>query len=87
MAVVSDPALVTQRFRPQDRSFLALPRPIAAYVGRVAVEKNIGAFLSMPWKGTKLIIGQFESNLIPCTRGDPQPMRRLSGATEWSVAP
>jgi glycosyltransferase involved in cell wall biosynthesis len=47
----------TQRFRPREKQFLDLPRPIAAYVGRVAVEKNIGAFLSMPWKGTKLIIG------------------------------
>jgi len=47
----------TQRFRPRDKNFLDLPRPIAAYVGRVAVEKNIGAFLSMPWNGTKLVIG------------------------------
>jgi len=47
----------TQRFRPRDKHFLSLPRPIAAYVGRVAVEKNIGAFLTMPWQGTKLVIG------------------------------
>ena len=47
----------TQRFRPRNKHLLDLPRPIAAYVGRVAVEKNIGAFLSMPWLGTKLIIG------------------------------
>jgi glycosyltransferase involved in cell wall biosynthesis len=47
----------TQRFRPREKRFLDLPRPIAAYVGRVAVEKNIGAFLSMPWTGTKLVIG------------------------------
>ena len=44
-------------FRPHDKDFLDLPRPIAACAGRVAVEKNIGAFLSMPWKGSKLIIG------------------------------
>jgi glycosyltransferase involved in cell wall biosynthesis len=47
----------TQRFRPRDKGFLELPRPIAVYVGRVAVEKNIEAFLKMPWKGSKLIIG------------------------------
>jgi len=47
----------TQRFRPRDKNFLDLARPIAAYVGRVAVEKNIGAFLRMPWRGTKLVIG------------------------------
>ena len=39
------------------RASCDLPRPIAAYVGRVAVEKNVDAFLRMPWKGTKLVIG------------------------------
>ena len=47
----------TQLFRPQRKDFLELPRPIAAYVGRVAVEKNVAAFLRMPWSGTKLVIG------------------------------
>lgn len=45
------------RFRPRDKGFLNLPRPIAAYVGRVAVEKNLEAFLGMPWEGSKLVIG------------------------------
>ncbi|HUK01361.1 MAG TPA: glycosyltransferase family 1 protein [Steroidobacteraceae bacterium] len=47
----------TELFRPRAKEFLELPRPIAAYVGRVAVEKNIDAFLAMPWSGTKLVIG------------------------------
>ncbi|MEP7244863.1 MAG: glycosyltransferase family 1 protein [Gammaproteobacteria bacterium] len=47
----------TQLFRPQSKGFLDLPRPIAAYVGRVAVEKNVDAFLRMPWKGSKIVIG------------------------------
>lgn len=47
----------TQRFRPHNKGILDLPRPIAAYVGRVAVEKNTEAFLSMPWHGSKLVIG------------------------------
>jgi glycosyltransferase involved in cell wall biosynthesis len=47
----------TQLFRPQSKDFLALPRPVAAYVGRVAVEKNVSAFLRMPWSGTKIVIG------------------------------
>jgi glycosyltransferase involved in cell wall biosynthesis len=47
----------TELFKPQDKEFLQLPRPIAAYVGRVAIEKNIDAFLRMPWLGTKLVIG------------------------------
>jgi glycosyltransferase involved in cell wall biosynthesis len=47
----------TELFRPRDKQFLSLPRPIAAYVGRVAVEKNVEAFLRMPWQGSKLVIG------------------------------
>ena len=47
----------TDCFRPREKSFLDLPRPIAAYVGRVAVEKNIGEFLRMPWSGSKIVIG------------------------------
>jgi glycosyltransferase involved in cell wall biosynthesis len=47
----------TQLFRPQSKELLKLPRPIAAYVGRVAVEKNVAAFLRMPWSGTKIVIG------------------------------
>ena len=47
----------TEKFKPGPKDFLALARPIAAYVGRVAVEKNIDAFLSMPWSGSKIVIG------------------------------
>jgi glycosyltransferase involved in cell wall biosynthesis len=47
----------TTIFRPYEKGFLDLPRPIAAYVGRVAVEKNIDAFLRMPWEGSKIVIG------------------------------
>lgn len=47
----------TQVFKPGGKEFLNLPRPLAAYVGRVAVEKNIEAFLQMPWAGGKIVIG------------------------------
>jgi glycosyltransferase involved in cell wall biosynthesis len=47
----------TEVFKPHPKHFLALPRPIAAYVGRIAVEKNIDAFLNMQWSGTKVVIG------------------------------
>lgn len=33
------------------------PRPLAIYMGRVAVEKNIEAFLKLPDLATKLVIG------------------------------
>ena len=47
----------TELFRPRDKSFLALPRPIAVYVGRLAVEKNVDAFLNMAWQGSKVLVG------------------------------
>src|SRR5271154_2639280 len=47
----------TEIFNPRAKDSLDLPRPIAAYVGRVAVEKNIDAFLSMAWSGSKIVIG------------------------------
>ena len=34
-----------------------LKRPIALYVGRVSYEKNITAFLDMPWHGSKVVCG------------------------------
>jgi glycosyltransferase involved in cell wall biosynthesis len=44
-------------FRPRDKQYLDLQRPIAAYVGRLAVEKNLDAFLGMQWQGSQLVIG------------------------------
>ena len=44
-------------FKPGDKSFLEFPRPIFLYVGRVAVEKNIEAFLKLDLPGTKVVIG------------------------------
>ena len=47
----------TTLFKPRDKDFLGLPRPIMLYVGRVAVEKNIEAFLKLDQPGTKLVVG------------------------------
>jgi glycosyltransferase involved in cell wall biosynthesis len=47
----------TALFRPQSKQSVDLPRPIAVYVGRLAIEKNVDAFLKMPWAGTKLVVG------------------------------
>jgi len=44
-------------FKPRDKSFLDFPRPIAMYVGRVAIEKNIEAFLKLDLPGTKVVVG------------------------------
>jgi glycosyltransferase involved in cell wall biosynthesis len=44
-------------FQPMDKSWLDLPRPVAVYVGRLAAEKNLDAFLGMAWEGSKLVVG------------------------------
>ena len=48
----------TQLFRPRERDYLQLPRPIAMYAGRVASEKNLDAFLDLDVNGSKVIIGE-----------------------------
>ena len=37
--------------------FKNLLQPVALYVGRVAIEKNLSDFLKMPWHGSKVIVG------------------------------
>jgi glycosyltransferase involved in cell wall biosynthesis len=47
----------TNLFKPRSDSVLNLPRPIFLYVGRISVEKNIGAFLDLNLPGSKLVVG------------------------------
>ena len=44
-------------FRPIPNAELPFPRPIWLYVGRVAVEKNVEAFLALDLPGTKVVVG------------------------------
>ncbi|MHC5306583.1 glycosyltransferase family 4 protein [Bartonella sp. LJL80] len=44
-------------FHPQPQIDLGLPKPIFLSVGRLAIEKNIEAFLKLDLPGTKLIVG------------------------------
>lgn len=44
-------------FRPEPREAWDLPRPVFLYIGRVAVEKNIGAFLDLDLPGSKVVVG------------------------------
>jgi glycosyltransferase involved in cell wall biosynthesis len=46
----------TNLFRPRDVD-LRLPQPVFLCVGRVAVEKNLEAFLALDLPGTKVIVG------------------------------
>ena len=46
------------RFRPTPREpFAGLPRPILLYAGRVAVEKDVAAFLALDLPGSKVVVG------------------------------
>jgi glycosyltransferase involved in cell wall biosynthesis len=45
------------RFRPRAKDYLSYPRPISMYVGRVAIEKNLEAFLALSIPGTKVVVG------------------------------
>jgi glycosyltransferase involved in cell wall biosynthesis len=48
----------TEIFSPGDRSALGTDRPIFLYVGRVAIEKNIEAFLDLDLPGSKWVVGE-----------------------------
>jgi glycosyltransferase involved in cell wall biosynthesis len=45
-------------FRPIDSKVLNTARPIFLYVGRVAVEKNVEAFLKLDLPGSKWVVGE-----------------------------
>jgi glycosyltransferase involved in cell wall biosynthesis len=61
----------TTLFRPGCAPAIKLPRPVFLYVGRVAVEKNLPAFLDLDLPGSKLVVGDGPS--LPAMR------RRYSG--------
>jgi glycosyltransferase involved in cell wall biosynthesis len=47
----------TELFNPHSPAVLDVPRPIFMTMGRVAVEKNIEAFLSLDLPGSKVVVG------------------------------
>ena len=47
----------TNLFQPRVGADLGLPRPVFLNVGRVAVEKNIEAFLALDLPGSKVVVG------------------------------
>jgi glycosyltransferase involved in cell wall biosynthesis len=46
-----------EMFRPRDARVFDLPRPIFLCCGRLAVEKNLAAFLSLDLPGSKVLVG------------------------------
>jgi glycosyltransferase involved in cell wall biosynthesis len=47
----------TNHFHPAEKSYFQLPRPIFLTVGRVALEKNLLAFLDLDLPGSKIVVG------------------------------
>ncbi|MEP3113232.1 glycosyltransferase family 1 protein [Nisaea sp.] len=47
----------TELFRPQAKDAIDAPRPVFMFVGRVAVEKNLPAFLELDLPGSKVVVG------------------------------
>ncbi len=47
----------TELFKPRPKDFIEATRPVSMYMGRVAVEKNIEAYLELDLPGTKYIVG------------------------------
>jgi glycosyltransferase involved in cell wall biosynthesis len=64
-------------FKPGPKAWLNLPRPVFLYVGRVAIEKNVEAFLSADLPGSKLVVGDGPQMAELKTRF---PLVRFAGA-------
>jgi glycosyltransferase involved in cell wall biosynthesis len=56
----------TALFRPDCAPAVELPRPVFLYIGRVAVEKNLPAFLDLDLPGSKLVVG--DGPMLPAMR-------------------
>ena len=48
----------TDHFRPDKRKSTSFPRPVFLCVGRVAIEKNLTAFLDLDLPGSKVVVGE-----------------------------
>ncbi|MBC7954183.1 MAG: glycosyltransferase, partial [Rhodospirillaceae bacterium] len=74
----------TAVFHPQPKDFVDLPRPLFMYVGRVAVEKNLPAFLSLDLPGTKMVVGDGPARAGLMARFPEVAWRIANGDTELS---
>jgi glycosyltransferase involved in cell wall biosynthesis len=84
-------------FKPrQKKPELDLPRPIFLYVGRIAPEKNLGAFLSLDLPGSKLVVG--DGPMLPALKAahpdahflgfrEGEPLAEVYGAADVFVFP
>lgn len=75
----------TRTFRPQPKDFVGdLPRPLFMYVGRVAVEKDLPAFLSLDLPGSKMVVGNGPARAALMKRFPEVAWRIANGDAELS---
>jgi glycosyltransferase involved in cell wall biosynthesis len=76
----------TRTFSPGPKDFLDLPRPIFMYVGRVAVEKNLPAFLGLDLPGSKVVVGDGPARAALMRRYPQAHFRVVDGDAELARA-
>jgi glycosyltransferase involved in cell wall biosynthesis len=76
----------TDAFRPRGKGLFDLPRPVFLYVGRVAVEKNLPAFLDLDLPGSKLVVGDGPARAGLIKRYPEAHFRIVNGDDELSRA-
>ncbi|MBX9633544.1 MAG: glycosyltransferase family 1 protein [Magnetospirillum sp.] len=74
----------TAVFHPQPKDFLDVARPLFMYVGRVAVEKNLPAFLALDLPGTKMVVGDGPARAGLMARFPQVAWRIANGDSELS---
>jgi glycosyltransferase involved in cell wall biosynthesis len=76
----------TDVFRPGAKDYLNLPRPLFLYVGRVAVEKNLPAFLDLDLPGSKVVVGDGPARAGLIKRFPEAHFRIVNGDRELAEA-
>jgi glycosyltransferase involved in cell wall biosynthesis len=69
----------TDLFCPRPKDFIQDPRPIFMFTGRVAIEKNIEAFLKLDLPGTKYVVGDGPHRELLAKR---YPAARFTGSQQ-----
>ena len=72
-------------FLPSSKKTVDAPRPISIYLGRVAVEKNLPAFLNLDLPGTKVVIGDGPD--LPRLRDEYPGVRFLGHVPHKDIPP
>jgi len=70
----------TDLFHPRPSTDLGLPRPVFLNVGRLALEKNVEAFLALDLPGSQVVVGDGPEGLAMSPKGDVAVAAILRGS-------